>query len=129
MSEALMQEVRYDGIKVSYIMPGSVATQFSGTAPGPEDARKIQPQDIARIVLDLLNQEPTTRTSADENRPSKPPSNGWKTPPRPPAGPCPRTPAPGHRSSPARFPRNARPRPPERDCSRSPPGGRARRMP
>ena len=27
-SEALMQEVRHDGIRVSYIMPGSVATEF-----------------------------------------------------------------------------------------------------
>jgi len=76
MSEALMQEVRYDGIKVSYLMPGSVATQFSGTAPGPEDAWKIQPQDIARIVLDLLNQEPRTLPSAVEIRPSKPPRMG-----------------------------------------------------
>ena len=73
MSEALMQEVRYDGIKVSYLMPGSVATQFSGTAPGPEDAWKLQPQDIACIVLDLLNQEPRTLPSAVEIRPSKPP--------------------------------------------------------
>jgi len=73
MSEALMQEVRYDGIKVSYLMPGSVATQFTGTAPGPEDAWKIQPRDIARIVLDLLNQEPRTLPSAVEIRPSKPP--------------------------------------------------------
>jgi NAD(P)-dependent dehydrogenase (short-subunit alcohol dehydrogenase family) len=72
MSEALMQEVRYDGIKVSYLMPGSVATQFTGTAPGPEDAWKIQPRDIARIVLDLLNQEPRTLPSAVEIRPSRP---------------------------------------------------------
>lgn len=73
MSEALMQEVRYDGIKVSYLMPGSVATQFTGTTPGPEDAWKIQPRDIARIILDLLNQEPRTLPSAVEIRPSKPP--------------------------------------------------------
>jgi NAD(P)-dependent dehydrogenase (short-subunit alcohol dehydrogenase family) len=73
MSEALMQEVRYDGIKVTYLMPGSVATQFTGTAPGPEDAWKIQPRDIARIVLDLLNQEPRTLPSAVEIRPSRPP--------------------------------------------------------
>ena len=76
MSEALMQEVRYDGIKVSYLMPGSVATEFTGTAPGPEAAWKIQPRDIARIVLDLLNQEPRTLPSAVEIRPSKPPRKG-----------------------------------------------------
>jgi len=73
MSEALMQEVRYDGIKVSYLMPGSVATHFNGHTPGPEDEWKIQPRDIARIVLDLLTQDPRTLASAVEIRPSKPP--------------------------------------------------------
>jgi NAD(P)-dependent dehydrogenase (short-subunit alcohol dehydrogenase family) len=73
LSEALMQEVRYDGIKVSYLMPGSVATYFNGHTPGPEDEWKIQPRDIARIVLDLLNQDPRTLPSAIEIRPSKPP--------------------------------------------------------
>ena len=73
MSEALMQEVRYDGIKVSYLMPGSVSTHFNGHTPGPEDDWKIQPQDIARIVLDLLSHDPRTLASAVEIRPSKPP--------------------------------------------------------
>ncbi len=76
MSEALMQEVRYDGIRVSYLMPGSVATHFNEHTPGPEDAWKIQPEDIARIVLDLLNQDPRTLPSAVEIRPSKPPRKG-----------------------------------------------------
>jgi NAD(P)-dependent dehydrogenase (short-subunit alcohol dehydrogenase family) len=76
MSEALMQEVRYDGIKVSYLMPGSVATHFNAHTPGPEDDWKIQPRDIARIVLDLLTQDPRTLPSAVEIRPSKPPKKG-----------------------------------------------------
>ena len=76
MSEALMQEVRYDGIKVSYLMPGSVATHFGGNAPGPDDEWKIRPRDIARIVLDLLNQDPRTLPSAVEIRPSRPPRKG-----------------------------------------------------
>jgi NAD(P)-dependent dehydrogenase (short-subunit alcohol dehydrogenase family) len=76
LSEALMQEVRYDGIKVSYLMPGSVATYFNGHTPGPEDEWKIQPRDIARIVLDLLSQDPRTLPSAVEIRPSKPPRKG-----------------------------------------------------
>ena len=33
-SEALMQEVRHDGIKVSYVMPGSVNTEFGGHGLG-----------------------------------------------------------------------------------------------
>ena len=73
MSEALMQEVRYDGIKVTYLMPGSVATHFNAHVPGPEDAWKVQPEDIARIVIDLLNQDTRTLPSAVEIRPSKPP--------------------------------------------------------
>lgn len=76
LSEALMQEVRYDGIKVSYLMPGSVATHFNDHTPGPEDEWKIQPQDIARIVLDLLTQDVRTLPSAVEIRPSKPPKKG-----------------------------------------------------
>jgi 3-oxoacyl-[acyl-carrier protein] reductase len=73
MSDALMQEVRYDGIKVTHLMPGSVATHFNDHTPGPEDAWKIQPRDIARIVLDLLTQDPRTLASGVEIRPSKPP--------------------------------------------------------
>ena len=76
MSEALMQEVRYDGIKVTYLMPGSVATHFNDHTPGPEDDWKIQPRDIARIVVDLLNQDPRTLPSAVEIRPSRPPRKG-----------------------------------------------------
>ncbi len=76
MSEALMQEVRYDGIKVTHLMPGSVATHFNGHTPGTEDDWKIQPRDIARIVLDLLSHDPRTLASAIEIRPSKPPKKG-----------------------------------------------------
>ena len=76
MSEALMQEVRYDGIKVSYLMPGSVATHFNGHTPGREDEWKIQPPDIARIVVDLLTQDVRTLPSAVEIRPSQPPKKG-----------------------------------------------------
>ena len=68
-SEALMQEVRHDGIRVSYIMPGSVATSgFSGDGDW-----KIQPEDIGRIVLDLLATPDRTLPSRVEVRPSRPP--------------------------------------------------------
>jgi len=76
LSEALMQEVRYDGIKVTYLMPGSVATHFNGHTPGPEDAWKIQPEDIAEVVMGLLTQNERTLPSAVEIRPSKPPKKG-----------------------------------------------------
>jgi 3-oxoacyl-[acyl-carrier protein] reductase len=71
-SEALMQEVRYDNIRVTYVMPGSVATGFSGRGePGKADW-KIQPEDIGQMVLDLLAMPPRSLPSRVEMRPSKP---------------------------------------------------------
>jgi NAD(P)-dependent dehydrogenase (short-subunit alcohol dehydrogenase family) len=75
-SEALMQEVRHDGIRVSCIMPGSVATEFNGPGAGGDEEWKIQPEDIGRIVLDLLAMPARTLPSRVEVRPSRPPSKG-----------------------------------------------------
>lgn len=71
-SEAIMLDLRPLGIKVSSIMPGSVATHFNGHTPSPADAWKIQPEDIATLVLDLLAMNPRTLPSAIEVRPSQP---------------------------------------------------------
>jgi 3-oxoacyl-[acyl-carrier protein] reductase len=71
-SEALMQEVRHDGIKVSYIMPGSVNTEFGGDTPGEDRSWQLQPEDIARVVLDLLHHDERSLASRVEIRPSKP---------------------------------------------------------
>jgi NAD(P)-dependent dehydrogenase (short-subunit alcohol dehydrogenase family) len=71
-SEALMQEVRHDGIRVSYVMPGSVATEFSGPGEGGAADWKIQPQDVAQVVLDLLRMPARSLPSRVELRPSKP---------------------------------------------------------
>lgn len=73
-SEALMQEVRHDGVRVSYIMPGSVATEFShpGGTDRSRDSWKIQAEDIARIVMDLLATPARTLPSRVEVRPSRP---------------------------------------------------------
>jgi short-subunit dehydrogenase len=72
-SEALMQEVRHDGIKVSYIMPGSVNTEFGGDSPGNEKSWQLTPQDIARVVIDLLHHDDRALPSRVEIRPSRPP--------------------------------------------------------
>jgi NAD(P)-dependent dehydrogenase (short-subunit alcohol dehydrogenase family) len=72
-SEALMQEVWDDGIKVSYIMPGSVNTEFGGDEPSEERAWQLQPADIARVVLDLLHHDERSLPSRVEIRPSRPP--------------------------------------------------------
>ena len=72
-SEALMQEVRHDGIKVSYIMPGSVNTEFGGDMPTPDQDWQLRPEDIARTVIDLLHHDDRSLASRVEIRPSKPP--------------------------------------------------------
>lgn len=71
-SEAVMQEVRHDDIRVSYIMPGSVATDFEGATNWAADWM-IQPQDIAQVVIDLLEMPARTLPSRVEVRPSRPP--------------------------------------------------------
>lgn len=72
-TEALMQEVRADRIRVSVVMPGSVATEFSGHAPLPGDESwKLSPDDIAEVVMDLLRHPARSLPSRVEIRPSIP---------------------------------------------------------
>lgn len=71
-SEAMMLDVRQDDIRVSCVMPGSVATHFNNHTPTEADAWKIQPEDIAGVVLDLLATPARTLPSRVEVRPSKP---------------------------------------------------------
>jgi short-subunit dehydrogenase len=72
-SEALMQEVRQDNIKLSYICPGSVNTYFGGDMPSDANSWQLQPEDIAQTVVNLLEMEPRALPSKIEIRPSKPP--------------------------------------------------------
>jgi short-subunit dehydrogenase len=72
-TEAMMQEVRQDNIKVSYICPGSVNTYFGGDQPSNDQAWQLQPGDIAQVVLDLLAMDQRALPSKIEIRPSKPP--------------------------------------------------------
>ena len=70
-SQVLMLEVRYDNIKVTTIAPGSVNTEF---ADQPREGDwKIQPEDIAETVIQLLNMPENTLSSYIEMRPTKPP--------------------------------------------------------
>lgn len=71
-SESVMLDLRELGIKVTQIMPGSVATHFNNHTPNEKDAWKIQPEDIAQIVLDLLAMPSRTLPSRVEVRPSQP---------------------------------------------------------
>ena len=72
-TEALMQEVRQDNIKVSYICPGSVNTSFGGDTPSDEKSWQLQPGDIAQVVMNLLSMDERALPSKVEIRPSKPP--------------------------------------------------------
>lgn len=70
-SEALMLDHRNEGIRVTYVMPGSVDTDFS-----PRTGRaswKIAPEDVADVVLGVLRMPERTTVSRVEIRPSVPP--------------------------------------------------------
>lgn len=71
-TQAAMLDLRKYDIKVSTIMPGSVATYFNEHIPTEKDAWKIQPEDIGKLVLDLLTMHPRTLPSKIEVRPSRP---------------------------------------------------------
>ncbi|MEO8417062.1 MAG: SDR family oxidoreductase [Ginsengibacter sp.] len=71
-TQAIMLDLRKYGIKVSTIMPGSVATYFNDHVPNEADAWKIQPEDIGQLVADLLHMDPRTLPSKIEVRPSMP---------------------------------------------------------
>ena len=71
-TQAIMLDLRKYDVKVSTIMPGSVATHFNNHTPNDADAWKIQPEDIGQIVADLLKMPARTLPSKVEVRPSKP---------------------------------------------------------
>lgn len=74
MTQAVMLDVRKHGIKVSTIMPGSVATHFNDHEPSDKDSWKIQKEDIGELVVNLIKMNPRTLPSKIEVRPSQPPS-------------------------------------------------------
>lgn len=72
-TEALMQEARYDHIRVSYVMPGSVNTGFGrGGEQDPGTSWKLAPEDVATVVVNLLEMDPRALPSRGELRPSEP---------------------------------------------------------
>ena len=73
-TQAVMLDLRKYNIKVSTIMPGSVATHFNGHVPNETDAWKIQSEDIGELVVDLIKINSRTLPSKIEVRPTMPPS-------------------------------------------------------
>ncbi len=72
-SEALMQEVRYDNIRVSYVAPGSVATEFAQGDAAKGVDWKVAPEEVAEVVLNLLRHPARSLPSRVELRPTRPP--------------------------------------------------------
>ena len=71
LSEALMQEVRHEGIRVCCVAPGSVDTRFAGDPPA-DTSWKLTAGDVARVVVDLLRHDPRSLPSRVEIRPARP---------------------------------------------------------
>ena len=81
LTESVMLEVRNDNIRVSCVMPGSVATEFShpetprpGSGPAAaqnDESWKLTAEDIAEVVMDLLRHPSRSLPSKVEIRPSK----------------------------------------------------------
>ena len=71
-SEAMMLDVRYDNVRVSTVMPGSVATGFGSGEAGEGADWKVHPEDVAEIVRMLLKMPERTMVSQVEVRPSRP---------------------------------------------------------
>jgi NAD(P)-dependent dehydrogenase (short-subunit alcohol dehydrogenase family) len=74
-SETLMQEVRYDGIRVTYVLPGSVNTGFGGLGNTKSDWA-LMPEDVAQVVLDLVAFPARSLPSRVEIRPAQPARKG-----------------------------------------------------
>ncbi len=72
-SQAIMLDLRNSGVKVTTIMPGSVATAFNNHEVNDQDAWKIQKEDMGQLVVDLLKMNHRTLPSKVEIRPTQPP--------------------------------------------------------
>ncbi len=71
-SETLMQEVRYDGVRVAYVLPGSVNTGFGGLS-NTRSEWALSPDDVAEVVMDLIAHPARSLPSRVEIRPAQPP--------------------------------------------------------
>ena len=73
LSEAMMLDLRGEGIRVATVMPGSVATGFAGRSPDDGEEWKLSPEDVAEAVLTVVLQRSQVLASRIELRPSRPP--------------------------------------------------------
>jgi len=73
LSEAMMLDLRYEGIRVSLVMPGSVSTDFGSRPADAKEGWALTSEDVSKAVLDLLRYPGNAHVSRVEMRPSRPP--------------------------------------------------------
>ena len=75
MTEAMMLDLRHEGIRVSIVMPGSVDTAFSH--PGGESSKPwaLTAEDVAHAVMQLMDYPENAHVSRVEMRPAQPPKS------------------------------------------------------
>ena len=72
LTEAMMLDVRYQGVRVSMVMPGSVATEFGGRPPGAGADWRLSAEDCADAVVHVVSYPSRAHASRIELRPSQP---------------------------------------------------------
>ena len=70
-SESLMLEVRESGVKVSVVMPGSVATDMR-VSDSADQSWMLKPEDVAEVVAEILRMPAHALTYQVEVRASNP---------------------------------------------------------
>ena len=73
LSEAAMLDLRHHGIRVAAILPGSVETEFGAGRMLDGKSWRLQPEDVARVITDLLEFPERALPSLVEIRPTRPP--------------------------------------------------------
>lgn len=72
MTEAMMLDVRHSDVRVSLVMPGSVNTYFGGREPAAERDWRLEADECALAVMQLLAYPKEAHVSRIEMRPSQP---------------------------------------------------------
>ncbi len=73
LTYSVAEELRPHGIRVSVIAPGSTNTRFEGGTDKKDPSKKIQPDDVARVVALLVTQSPQSFVSEVLIRPTQKP--------------------------------------------------------
>jgi len=71
-TQAVMLDLRAEGVKTTTILPGSVTSHFNNHQPNSnEDAWKIQPEDMGELIVDILKMNHRSLPSKIEIRPTQ----------------------------------------------------------